>query len=319
MTTTHQTHDPSNPGQTDSLHKLRRLKFPEDLSGKFVLDIGCNEGFFSNIAIQKNADSVVGIDIDDKFLNEAKKRYQSPKLVFIRQDWSQLPDGKYDLILWTSTMHYELDPLSVLRKISDRLSDDGLFILECGIIKADSREMISSSRPDGSHWYPTLNLLTDLLDYAGLTYRIVSDSELTGTDPVPRFVLHCHKRFPTVVLITGESGIGKTVLANLLSISATKLVKLDYVISRIAQFTYAHTKLHKVIKERYDPNDLSKIYNSIDELGLTDEYIEFLLKNVGASDKLVVYEGFLTTKQIISFKKYKKRKICLWISERSIS
>jgi hypothetical protein len=318
MTVTHQTHTPEEPGQTDSFYKLSRLKVPNDLEKKSVLDIGCNEGFFSNVASQRGAQSVVGIDVDKNFLDEAKRRYEREGVNFIQQSWENLPSGKYDLVFWTSTMHYELDPLSVIKQVSDRLTDDGLFILECGVImNSDSKEMISNSRPDGSHWYPTMNLLKDFFVSAGLTYRIVSEGEVSGTDPVPRFVFHCHKRVPTVVFITGQSGVGKTVLAELLNVSANKLIKLDYVISRIAHFKYSHTNLHRLIKECYDPVDLSKIYIKIDQEGLTDEYIKFLLNNVCATDRLVIFEGFMTTYQLDCIRSYRGKLMSVWFVNRT--
>jgi len=45
---------------------------PHDLSGKSVLDIGCNAGFFSVQAKKHHADYVLGIDLSDGFLKQAE-------------------------------------------------------------------------------------------------------------------------------------------------------------------------------------------------------------------------------------------------------
>ena len=41
---------------------------PVDLSGRTVLDVGCNAGFFSIKMKQRGADRVVGIDFDPRYL-----------------------------------------------------------------------------------------------------------------------------------------------------------------------------------------------------------------------------------------------------------
>ena len=45
---------------------------PADLSGKSVLDIGCNGGFYSIQMKQRGAERVVAIDTDEKYLAEAR-------------------------------------------------------------------------------------------------------------------------------------------------------------------------------------------------------------------------------------------------------
>src|SRR3712207_300390 len=45
---------------------------PADLSGKSVLDIGCNAGFYSMEMKRRGADRVLGIDSDDRYLAQAR-------------------------------------------------------------------------------------------------------------------------------------------------------------------------------------------------------------------------------------------------------
>src|SRR5579884_1950548 len=46
--------------------------FPEDMSGASVLDIGCNGGFYSIEMKRRGADRVVGVDVDDRYLDQAR-------------------------------------------------------------------------------------------------------------------------------------------------------------------------------------------------------------------------------------------------------
>src|SRR2546423_11267693 len=45
---------------------------PEDLTGATVLDVGCNGGFYSIEMKKRGAKRVLGIDVDDRYLNQAR-------------------------------------------------------------------------------------------------------------------------------------------------------------------------------------------------------------------------------------------------------
>src|SRR4051794_35590201 len=45
---------------------------PMDLTGKTVLDIGCNAGFYSIEMKRRGAERVLGIDFDDDYLAQAR-------------------------------------------------------------------------------------------------------------------------------------------------------------------------------------------------------------------------------------------------------
>jgi SAM-dependent methyltransferase len=312
----YQTHADGTPGQTDSNHKLMRLRLPADLSGKRILDIGCNEGFFCNEASRRGAAHVVGIDADQSVLNEARRRYGSERVTFLNQSWKALPDGPFDIVLWTSAMHYELDPTEVLARISSILAPDGVLILECGLHHSPGKEMIYTLRHDGGHWYPSVPFLEAAMLKARLTHRKVSQAELTGTDPVPRVVYHCSRRLPTVMIVRGPTTTGKSNLAALMLETSTKVIALDHFVSRIAWAPWQHTDLEKLIKHLLDTNDLGKVYAGIDEAGLTNAYATLIAKGVADSDNLVVIEGFLTDPQAAALAAALSARAVVWIASR---
>ena len=49
-----------------------RDAIPEDMSGKSVLDIGCNAGFYSLEMKRRGAERVLGIDTDEHYLRQAR-------------------------------------------------------------------------------------------------------------------------------------------------------------------------------------------------------------------------------------------------------
>ncbi|BCW93431.1 MAG: hypothetical protein KatS3mg007_1325 [Thermoanaerobaculum sp.] len=189
----YQSHQPGAKAQVDSFRRLERLCLPESMDGYRVLDIGCNEGFFCHQAVLRGAREVIGIDVDDIFLGRAQALYGAdPKITFLKQSWQDLPGGEFDLILWTSAMHYEPSPYSVLANIASRLSRSGVFVLECGVHPDDKPAMVRSIRHDGCFWYPTRKYLESLLRKAGFAFRVVSEPENIGLDPVPPHSVPLH-------------------------------------------------------------------------------------------------------------------------------
>ena len=290
----YQSHEGDARGMSDSRRKLERLRFP-DLSGKRFLDMGCNEGYFCHQAILSGASSVVGIDADQRSLELARERYSNESIDFRLQSWKVLPEGPFDVVLWSSAMHYEMDPKEVVSRVATILAPEGLLILECGVFEHAGREMRLAQRRDDSRWYPTIEYLTREI-LAPFSTRLVSPAAITEGDPVPRAVFHCTRRRPIVMLVRGGSGAGKSALAASIS-GATKSVGLDELVSRIAWCEFHHGDLQKLIRKRYDPVDLERIYNRIDAEGLTEAYADLVAEIVVPSDTLVVIEGFMTPRQ----------------------
>lgn len=294
----YQTHDLEHPGMSDSTRKLTRLGLPNDLAGKSVLDIGCNEGFFCRIAKERGASRVVGIDFDRTCLEAAIARYGSLGIDFRCRSWDTLPEGKFDCIIWASAMHYERDPKRVVALIRNSLNPDGLFILECGMIEFSSPDMRYMVRHSDICTYPTRPYLEDeiLADFA---VREVAPPELTPGDPVPRAVFHCVRAKPEVVIVRGPSGSGKSsFVQRCFSRRASKVVHLDRLMSDLCTAPYAHGDLLKFLKANFNPDDLGSLYLSIDQHRFTEEYVALLFGLLSPQDRLTVIEGFITDLQL---------------------
>ena len=112
-----------------NLVKLKRLKplFDLlDLKGKKVLDMGCNEGFFSLEMASSGAD-VNGIDIDEKRILKANfiKKVLAPDLPvsFCVQDVYSpefSSQNRFDLCLCLGFIHRIPDPFRALASLADR-------------------------------------------------------------------------------------------------------------------------------------------------------------------------------------------------------
>lgn len=114
---------PPGSGEYSPLfHKLSVLDMP-DLTGKEVLDIGCDTGFFSGYASFRDAAKVTGIDINPDAVAAAREFF--PQCEFICQDWASLDGRKYDVILFLGGLEGIKDQGRMLDFLMERLKPGG--------------------------------------------------------------------------------------------------------------------------------------------------------------------------------------------------
>lgn len=313
----YQTHGDES-GISDSQHKLERIRLPEAMAGMSMLDLGCNEGFFCHVASERGATRVVGLDVDPRFLLAARTRYGGEGVEFLERSWHALPDEQFDVILWLSAMHYERDPVSVFRAVSERLRPGGLFILECGVVEAAQPSMLPIPRHSDVPYYPTARFIeTELSRIFAL--REVGVAETTPGDSVPRYVFHCRKLATTVILIRGTSGVGKSALRRALAASATKVISVDKMIGMLATRGTHESPLLSWLRSEFDRDNLEPVMSLIDAGGHTDEFVRFIAGAVVPSDTCVLIDGALTDHQAEYLKNVLKDSAFVWEATRTDS
>jgi tRNA (mo5U34)-methyltransferase len=105
---------------------------PENLTGKTVLDIGCNAGFYSFEAKRRGAARVLGIDNEPRYLAQARFARSQLRLdVEFRQldvyDLDQLGDEQFDLVFFLGVFYHLRHPLYALEKVARRVRGRLLF------------------------------------------------------------------------------------------------------------------------------------------------------------------------------------------------
>lgn len=106
---------------------------PADLSGRAVLDIGCNAGYYSIEMKRRGADRVVAIDFDETYLAQARFAAEvlGAKIEF-RQlsvyDVAKLRE-QFDLVLFMGVFYHLRHPLLALDLIHDHVCKD-LFVFQ---------------------------------------------------------------------------------------------------------------------------------------------------------------------------------------------
>lgn len=101
---------------------------PADLSGRTVLDIGCNGGFYALEMKRRGADRVVGIDSDPAYLAQARFAAEvTGHDVEFRQlsvyDVGQLGE-RFDVVLFMGVLYHLRHPLLALDLLHEHVAGD---------------------------------------------------------------------------------------------------------------------------------------------------------------------------------------------------
>lgn len=275
---------PDTKGHSKSDEKFKKIRLG-DLTGKAVLDLGCNEGYFCNKAIQAGASRVVGIDQSEPFIMRAKQRF--PSIDFRCQSWESLPEGKFDVIIFLSAIHYEKNQPELLQRLHDALNIGGKLILECGVAPGEDAKWTRVHRKVGSVLYPTESLLKEYL-LKNFAIRNFGESVMQAGDQVKRYVFHATPKEKTVVFITGKSHTGKTNLSKVLRKSAA-VVSLDEHLQDMIQ--YEQSELSNFLKHDFSQYQLSKVYQKINQSQYIAEYCTAVLESLPSND-LTFIEGW---------------------------
>jgi tRNA (mo5U34)-methyltransferase len=101
---------------------------PKDLTGKSVLDIGCNGGFYSMEMKKRGAARVLGVDFDEDYLAQARFAAQVTGLDIEFRQLSVYDVGalgeRFDVVLFMGVLYhlrYPLLALDAVARVVDRL------------------------------------------------------------------------------------------------------------------------------------------------------------------------------------------------------
>ena len=101
---------------------------PADLTGKTVLDIGCNGGFYSMAMKRRGAERVVGIDFDDSYLAQARFAAEVNELDIEFRKLSVYDVGAlgetFDVVIFMGVLYHLRHPLLALDLIREHVAGD---------------------------------------------------------------------------------------------------------------------------------------------------------------------------------------------------
>jgi tRNA (mo5U34)-methyltransferase len=101
---------------------------PEDLTGKSVLDIGCNAGFYAMEMKQRGAKRVLGLDSMDEYLRQARFAAEVNELEIEFRKLSVYDVGslgeRFDIVIFMGVLYHLRHPLLALDLIHEHVADD---------------------------------------------------------------------------------------------------------------------------------------------------------------------------------------------------
>ncbi len=104
---------------------------PDDLTGKSVLDIGCNAGFYAIEMKRRGAGRVLGIDSDERYLAQARLASDALGFPDIEYRFLSVYDvgllaERFDLVIFMGVLYHLRHPLLALDLIREHVAEDML-------------------------------------------------------------------------------------------------------------------------------------------------------------------------------------------------
>lgn len=96
-------------------------ELPQDLAGATILDVGCNGGFYSLEMKRRGAERVLAVDVDDRYLAQARFAADTLglEIEFLKlsvYDIDSIPD-QYDYVFFMGVFYHLRYPLFALDKV----------------------------------------------------------------------------------------------------------------------------------------------------------------------------------------------------------
>lgn len=192
-------------GDMDTPVKFAQLMTGIDLTGKRVLDVGCNLGMMCRLSLDAGAVSAKGIDINPEYIEQARGLF--PEIQFECETAEGIA-GEFDIIIASGMLHYLRD-LDVAFRSFARCSK--MVVLDIWL--NDSPDAVFTL----SHRNIFIPSKSAFLHIAGKYFRKIEEKgPALSPDISKRYVFHllepCVDK-PKAVLVYGEGNTGKTTLA----------------------------------------------------------------------------------------------------------
>lgn len=101
-----------------------------EMAGKRVLDLGCGYGWHCRYALEQGAREVVGVDISQRMLEEARCRTTPERCRYLHMAMEDIdfPEACFDVVISSLALHYVRDYADVLRRVAACLKRGGDFV-----------------------------------------------------------------------------------------------------------------------------------------------------------------------------------------------
>ena len=218
----------------DDRSATARAIFPDDMTGKSVLDVGSKYGFFCFEALRRGAARAVGVDVDGDSLRKSRLLAdclgaKSARFEFLDIETDRI-DDHFDYVLCLNVLHHLKNPIATLDTLI-RLTGERL-VLEVAALGPHDRKKLGLStlarrflnaspiiyvnesathgKRSGQNFFITQSAIVNLLTYQRGSFARVDTIE---TGHKGRYISVAHKRhFGKLVVVAGPTSSGKSTL-----------------------------------------------------------------------------------------------------------
>jgi len=102
---------------------------PASLAGLRILDLGCGLGYFAREVRARGAASVLGVDLSQLMLEDARARTDDPEIQYWQADLESFepPREAFDLVISSLALHYIVDYRRLVERVAACLAPGGRF------------------------------------------------------------------------------------------------------------------------------------------------------------------------------------------------
>lgn len=148
------------------------LKEYVDLKGKFVLDFGCGDGFYSVRFADVGATEVIGLDSSQAFIDLANNMHARKNIRYVCADGNSLPfyEGQFDFVFANFVIQHFKDSTVPFKEIYRVLKPDGYFLFVLPTVVLKDNDLVDTKIP--------MNLAGVLVVYSFIKTKEQIDTEL---------------------------------------------------------------------------------------------------------------------------------------------
>ncbi|SDL85992.1 class I SAM-dependent methyltransferase [Sediminibacillus halophilus] len=157
-------------------HILKGL-LPE-LKNKSVLDLGCGFGWHCRYAREQQARSVIGVDISEKMLQQAREMTNDSLISYIKMPIEDIAfsDSQFDVVISSLAFHYIKSFKTICKKVYDCLRPGGSFIFSVEhpiFTSRNNQDWIYDDKGNRLHWAVDNYQLEGLRETSFLTENVI--------------------------------------------------------------------------------------------------------------------------------------------------
>jgi hypothetical protein len=180
----------------------------------------------------------------------------------------------------------------MIRRLTERLTPQGLLILECGVVEEEQSALVTVQRAIDVVKFPTLGKMKEWL--APYAWKLIGASVPQRGDPIPRKILHIQIFRREIILLLGPGYTGKTTFARTLANAGIPNVMIDDHVRLYHKNRVGGSKLTDIIRTHYDGQRLDFLYKKILAADALDELTDSIVDALDLLDAPIsVVEGAL--------------------------